>query len=205
MNNGYAIYVWRDGYDPTIPGCSQSDFLNWDKHSKCFTHTWDTHSRRQWLWNTSADEKFDGVAVNNEAYASLKCHSGQSEQIRYLQNLNMMKTEAMKQVHGHLLTHYSVSWHWGRCGSTQKLITYNGKTQDAVRHMVDIFDSIDVQGDPCHTTFFPSSCNKGNHTEAGMFDVFDHFKNNGIEQALPCIHYFRGIYSSGGNPDWPIL
>ena len=52
MNNGYAIYVWRDGYDPTIPGCSQSDFLNWDKHSKCFTHTWDTHSRRQWLWNT---------------------------------------------------------------------------------------------------------------------------------------------------------
>lgn len=320
MNNGYAIYVWRDGYDPTIPGCSQSDFLNWDKHSKCFTHTWDTHSRRQWLWNTckvqgreirkifladvhhklrdgfnakscgipgiqlikqtlseghstvpglqvyalfavsdidvseknlikhvvwyndhcaAANEKFDGVAVNNEAYASIKCHSGQSEQTKYLQNLNMIKTEAMKQVHGHLLTHYSVSWHWGRCGSTQKLITYNGKTQVAVRHMIDIFDSLDVQvgyitfpqisdrtklagyqyaldtgkeifvtlytnkGDPCQTTFFPSPCNKGNHTEAGMFDVFDNFKNNGIEHASPCIHYFRGIYSSGGNPDWP--
>lgn len=57
----------------------------------------------------------------------------------------MIKTEAMKQVHGHLLTHYSVSWHWGRCGSTQKLITYNGKTQVAVRHMIDIFDSLDVQ------------------------------------------------------------
>ncbi|VDI51780.1 Hypothetical predicted protein, partial [Mytilus galloprovincialis] len=130
-------------------------------------------------------------------------------------------------------------WHWGRCGSTQKLITYNGKTQDAVRHMIDIFDSIDIQvgyitfpqisdrtklagyqyaldtskeifvtlytnkGDPCQTTFFPSPCNKGNHTEAGMFDVFDNFKNNGIEHASPCIHYFRGIYSSGGNPDWP--
>lgn len=93
----------------------------------------------------AANEKCDGVAVNNEAYASIKCHSGQSEQTRYLQNLNMIKTEAMKQVHGHLLTHYSVSWHWGRCGSTQKLITYNGKTQVAVRHMIDIFDSLDVQ------------------------------------------------------------
>lgn len=57
----------------------------------------------------------------------------------------MIKTEAMKQVHDHLLTHDSVSWHWGRCGSTRKLITYNGKTQDAVIHMIDIFDSIDVQ------------------------------------------------------------
>ncbi|CAC5388611.1 unnamed protein product [Mytilus coruscus] len=196
MNNGYAIYVSRDGNEPTIPVCSQIDFLNWDKHSKCFIHTLDTHSRRQWLWRTyvhhklrdcfnakscglpgiqlikqtlseghsavlglqiytlfavsdidvsekdlikhvvwyndhcaAANEKFAGVAVNNEAYASIKCHSGQSEQTRYLQHLNMSKTEAMKQIHGHLLTH----WQWGPCGSAQKLITYNRKTQDVVQ------------------------------------------------------------------------
>ncbi|CAC5423364.1 unnamed protein product [Mytilus coruscus] len=298
MNNGYAMYVWRDGYDPTIPGCSESDFLNWNTHSKCFTHTWDTHSRRQWLWSTckvqsreirkifladvhhklrdgfnakscglpgiqlikqtvseghsavlglqiyalfavsdidvsekdlikyvvwyndhcaAANEKFDGVAVNNEAYASIKCHSGQSEQIRYLQNLYMIKTEGMKQIHGRLLTHYSVSWHWGRCGSTQKLITLvttfpqisdRAKLagyQHALDNSKEIFVTLYTnKGDPCQTTFFPSPCNKGNHTEAGMLYVFDNFKKYGIEHSRPCIHYFRGIYSSGGNPDWPI-
>lgn len=51
----------------------------------------------------------------------------------------------MKQSKGQLLTHYSVSWHWGRCGDTQKMMTFNGKTQDAVHHMIDIFDSVDVQ------------------------------------------------------------
>lgn len=49
----YAMYVWRDGFDPQIPGCDQTDFLTWDsKHSPCFTHTWNTREKRQWLWAT---------------------------------------------------------------------------------------------------------------------------------------------------------
>lgn len=319
-NAGYAMYVWRDGYDASIPGCTTADFMKWDKNGPCFSHTWDTQSKRQWLWDTcnlrgrevqkifladvhhklrdgfrsgscqssgiqtikqtlrdghhhvqglkiyalfavsdiavsekdlvpyvvwyndncaAANERFDGVAVNNEAYAPIKCQDGDTEQLKYLANLKAIKTEALKQQNGRLLTHYSVSWHWGRCGGTQKMMTFDGKTQDAVHHMMDIFDSIDVQvgyitfpaisdrlklagyqhalntgkeifvtlytnkGDPCQTTFFPTQCSKGNHTEAGMFDVFDHFASQGISQAKPCIHYFRGIYSSGGNPDWP--
>ena len=93
----------------------------------------------------ATNEKFDGVAVNNEAYSHIKCHSGVVEQRKYLQNLNMIKTEAMKQLYGHLLTHFSVGYHWGHCGGTPKMITYNGKSQEATRHMIDIFDSVDVQ------------------------------------------------------------
>ena len=49
----YAMYVWRTGFDPNVPGCDQTDFLEWDsKHSQCFTHTWDSPERRQWLWAT---------------------------------------------------------------------------------------------------------------------------------------------------------
>lgn len=51
-NSGYAMYVWRDGYDASIPGCTETDFLHWDKHGHCFSHTWDSPTKRQWLWST---------------------------------------------------------------------------------------------------------------------------------------------------------
>lgn len=49
----YAMYVWRTGFDPNVHGCDQTDFLDWNsKHSHCFTHTWNSPDKRQWLWNT---------------------------------------------------------------------------------------------------------------------------------------------------------
>ncbi|KAL3890002.1 hypothetical protein ACJMK2_002344 [Sinanodonta woodiana] len=186
----------------------------------------------------SAQERIDGVAVNNEAYAGIKC-SDNTTRTTYLNNLNTIKTEAALQLNGTLLTHYSVGWHWGLCNDLHDPITFNGKTADAVVHMIDIFNSVDVQvgaiifpdiadrmviaqynyavniSKPifttvytnkvsiCGTSFFPVTCNKGTHTEAGMLDIFSQFGSNGIGQAKPCIHYFRGIYSTGGNSDWP--
>lgn len=46
------MYVWRDGYDPLVAGCGIDDFLSWNKTSPCFTHTWSTQAKQQWLWAT---------------------------------------------------------------------------------------------------------------------------------------------------------
>jgi len=40
-----------------------------------------------------------------------------------------------------LKTHYSVSWNWFTAGD----VTFNSKTQNVLKHMIDIFDSIDMQ------------------------------------------------------------
>ena len=37
-----------------------------------------------------------------------------------------------------------------------------------------------------------------------MFDVFDTLVDDGtVKDVRPCIHYFRGVYCSGGHPEWP--
>lgn len=185
-------------------------------------------------------ERFDGIATNNEAYATIKC-GNMNERLKYLDNLQAIVTEARKQKHGVLLTHYSVSWHWGICHGVVSNMTWNGKTSDVTHHMIDIFDSIDVQvgyiiypaisdrmkiagydyamsinkpifttsytnkDSPCQITFFPDdSCRIKGHNETAMFSIFDGFPANGISYARPCIHYFRGIYSTGGYPGWPV-
>lgn len=57
----------------------------------------------------------------------------------------------------------------------------------------------------CQTTFFPQTCaHRKMKTESAMMAIFDKFSSSPIPLALPCIHYFRGIYSSGGHPDWPV-
>ncbi|KAH3877260.1 hypothetical protein DPMN_001122, partial [Dreissena polymorpha] len=89
-------------------------------------------------------ERFDGVAINNEAYAGIKCGSD-AERILYLERLREITSEAGKQTHGRLLTHYSMSWHWGQCHGAPSNITWNGHTYDVSHHMIDIFDSTDVQ------------------------------------------------------------
>ncbi|XP_062612670.1 uncharacterized protein LOC134274400 [Saccostrea cucullata] len=319
----YAMYVWRNGFDPNIPGCGKSEFLTWDsKHSHCFTHTWNTAGKRQWLWATcnlqgrevssifladvyhklktgyqanschssninllrttlleghshvsnlkiyalfaasDADvserhmipyvvwyndhcthtnlEKFDGVAVNNEAYASIKCSHDIDQRRTFLDHLQEIHDEAQKQQDGNLLTHFSVSWHWGRCGGHSQPFLWRGKTMDASHHMIDIFDSIDVQvgytifpqirdrmemagrnysstlrknifvtfytdkTEPCQITFFPQNCHLNGRSESNLFSIIDQFPQNGLGQEQPCIHYFRGVYSSGGNEDWPV-
>lgn len=121
------------------------------------------------------------------------------------------------------------------------MMTWNGKTRDVNHHMIDIFDSVDVQvgyiiypqiadrmrtagyyyavslnkqifttfytdpTSPYQTTFFPDdTCRIKGHHETSMFRVFDEFAANGIGSARPCIHYFRGVYSTGVVPAWPI-
>ena len=60
-----------------------------------------------------------------------------------------------------------------------------------------------LQTSPCQITFFPQPCHLHDHTEAGLYSVIDGFSHNGIGYAKPCIHFFRGVYSSGGNSGWP--
>lgn len=318
----YAMYVWRTGFDPNVHGCDQTDFLDWNsKHSHCFTHTWNSPDKRQWLWDTcnlpgreissifladvyhkvkagflsndcdSSDitllrttlseghsrvtnlkiyalfaasdievserhmvpyvvwyndncahtdqEKFDGVAVNNEAYAAIKCSSDLNQRTTYLDRLQEIHDGAQKQRHGRLLTHFSVSWHWGQCNGQSQPFLWRGKTSDASHHMIDIFDSIDVQvgyttfpqinermdlaglnysrllnkpsfvtfytdkTEPCQITFFPQTCKWSGRSESHLFSVIDQFPQNGLSGIQRCIHYFRGVYSSGGHPDWP--
>ncbi|KAL5013216.1 hypothetical protein ScPMuIL_007486 [Solemya velum] len=186
-------------------------------------------------------ERFDGFAVNNEAYSQIK-NADNATQAAYLDNLMNIVVAARKQVHGHLPVHYSIGWHWGQREGSPNIIHWQRKSQQSTMHMIDIFDSVDVQvgwtsfplitqrmkmagydyavqkGKPIYVTvytdkpkepnrllsFFPLS--RGHsplHSESGMFAVFDKFSSEGIPAAKPCIHYFRGVYSSGGHPDWP--
>ncbi|WAR03483.1 hypothetical protein MAR_010041, partial [Mya arenaria] len=190
---------------------------------------------------SNPNERFDGVAVNNEAYAGIKCNSD-AERTQYLDALAEIAVEAEKQTNGHLLTHYSMGWHWGICDGAPSAITWRGNTYNANHHMIDIFNSTDVQvgyiihprisdrmrsggydhamaagksifttvyTNPtslCQTTFFPNgTCFIQGHSEAAMFERFDEFSINNITHARPCIHYFRGIYSTGVHADWPSL
>jgi hypothetical protein len=60
------------------------------------------------------------------------------------------------------------------------------------------------QVDPCQITFFPAdTCMIPGHNETTMFQLFDAFGANGIGLARPCIHYFRGVYSTGVVAAWP--
>ena len=53
-------------------------------------------------------------------------------------------------------------------------------------------------------SFFPDEECKTGNTEEEMFDVFDTLVDDGtVKDVRPCIHYFRGVYCSGGHPEWP--
>ncbi|RLE22095.1 MAG: hypothetical protein DRJ50_08200, partial [Actinobacteria bacterium] len=91
-----------------------------------------------------AYERFDGVAVNNEAWSDVKCTSVVAEQ-DYLDNLQVIADEAALQVSAPLATHYSIGWKWSFCDSSEVTVDWDGTVQPATYHMIDIFDSIDVQ------------------------------------------------------------
>ncbi|XP_064645424.1 uncharacterized protein LOC135498856 [Lineus longissimus] len=190
----------------------------------------------------NANERFDGVAVNNEAFNK---SGSDAEQTSYLDKLQEIQTEAQKQVSGRLWTHYSIGWHWGltRDNKADRLVSWNGVTQKVSEHMIDIFDHVDAQvgytrfpeiadrvrkaglaharrtgkkmfasfytekndGVLCVSTFYPQPCQWGEKTESAMFEIFDNFANFGMADVEPTIHFFRGIYSSGGHPDWPVV
>ena len=40
-----------------------------------------------------------------------------------------------------LLTHYSLGWHWFEAGD----VTFNGVNKNVVKHMIDMFNSTDIQ------------------------------------------------------------
>ena len=50
----YSTYVWTNGFDPTVQGCDEEKFLAWSEtdNPECFTHTWNTAEKRDWLWNS---------------------------------------------------------------------------------------------------------------------------------------------------------
>ncbi len=192
-----------------------------------------------------ANARFDGIAVNNEAWSSIKCTTPPAEQA-YLDDLQAVVDAADLQVTGTLETHYSIGWHWGQCGGVDTDVDWNGTMKPATHHMIDIFDTVDVQiahvsvgtaasraitagyghaigqgktfyvlsytnrTDPgsCTATHFPYFCSftwsNSHRTDAYMTtQIFDEYPANGIPFARPGIHYFRGVYSTGGHADWP--
>jgi len=224
---GYAMYVWSDGFDATVPGCDEARLLAWDPNADaaCYVHNWLTPMSRQWLWDTvkrpgrqvervfisdvrhrleagypgdcshpdvelvrnmlrdghckaphaglyalfstgnpdvseqfhvpfvvwyndtcasGPNERFDGVAVNNEAWNDIKCTTPTAEQA-YLDDLQAVADAAELQINGTLATHYSIGWKWSFCGATEASVDWDGTIQPATHHMIDIFDSVDVQ------------------------------------------------------------
>ncbi len=92
----------------------------------------------------NASQRFDGVAVNNEGWNDVKCTSVVAEQ-DYLDNLQAIAYAADLQINGTLATHYSIGWKWSFCDSTEVTVVWDGTIQPATYHMIDVFDSVDVQ------------------------------------------------------------
>lgn len=82
----------------------------------------------------TAKEKVDGVAVNNEDFPK---YGSKQEKMNYLTNLAKISLKAGND----LLTHYSLGWHWFEAGN----VTFSGVTKNVVKHMIDIFNSTDMQ------------------------------------------------------------
>ncbi|MCP3978518.1 MAG: hypothetical protein GY716_04170 [bacterium] len=109
--------------------------------------------------------RFDGVAINNEAYGPLKC-AAESVQQDYLENLQAAQDAAQLQVTGDLLTHYSIGWHWGECDDVMIDIDWEGSIQPATHHMIDIFDSVDVQIATTNPLTVPTRANQAGYAHA---------------------------------------
>lgn len=323
----YAMYVWKDGFDATLPGCGEVELLASDP--ACETHNWETPAARQWLWDTAnrpgremgklfisdiksrledayfagdcahpdvvsvkqllmdghckapgtdlyalfatsnvavseqdhvpyvvwyndvcattPPQRFDGVAVNNEAWNDVKCTTSIAEEA-YLDDLQAIADAAALQTSGPLATHYSIGWKWSYCDGSEVDVDWDGTVQPVTHHMIDIFDSVDVQVahvsagtvasraqtagyahaiglgkdfhvlsytnesslSECTVTHFPFDCvgwpwSNAHRSDAYlMTEVFDQFAAEGIPDAKPGVHFFRGVYSSGGHPDWPM-
>jgi len=104
-------------------------------------------------WNkycaTCWNEKFDGVAINNEHFSTVKCDANGTEEF-LLTRLH----EAKQLCHeGGLELHMSLGWHWGWCSVTDEIpneIAWAPPgeppvTRPANEHFIDIADSVDAQ------------------------------------------------------------
>lgn len=88
---------------------------------------------------------FDGAAVNNEYFTSIKaCGAGnEAAQQTLLDNLSATANNASP-----LPLHFSISWNWWCCdcgAGTERLLEWGGVTKNVVGHMIDSVDSVDVQ------------------------------------------------------------
>ena len=89
---------------------------------------------------------FDGVAVIYNGYAAIKCSNG-TARTAFLDNLSNIVTiiRSTSQDSGKLSSHYSVGWDWGQCNGSSIDIIWNNKTQNVYHHVIDMFDSVDIQ------------------------------------------------------------
>ena len=84
----------------------------------------------------SQQEKLDGVAVNNEDFPR---EGTETEKIAFLDSLSNVARNAGAE----LQTHFSLSWNW--FASEPRNVEFNGTTKNVVQHMIDMFDSTDMQ------------------------------------------------------------
>lgn len=109
-------------------------------------------------WNRNCarcpNERFDGVAINNEAYTGVKCTAGAAE-ADILTRIHEAKVAAHA---GGLKLHMSLGWHWGWCSATSSTLTGipnnvawappgggPAVSKPANQHFLDILDSADAQ------------------------------------------------------------
>lgn len=104
-------------------------------------------------WNTQCarcpNERFDGVAINNERFSDINCDNNGSEE-EYLDRVWDPKVAAAA---AGLDLHMSLGWRWGLCdrgGGVVNNLSWAPPGSLAVvnpanHHFIDILDSIDVQ------------------------------------------------------------
>ena len=104
-NADYAMYVWKTGFDHTVQGCDLSKFLNWDTSDPiCFTHTWNTPSRRKWLWDTcnSAGREVTRIFLSDvhqmleTAFLLQKCDEKDAKLVKYTLTEGHLKVPQLK-------------------------------------------------------------------------------------------------------------
>lgn len=100
---------------------------------------------------------FDGVAVNNEYFSKIKKCNNETDvnDINVeAQQTHLDRLQSTVENASPLPVHFSVSWNWDCCScssdtyATRELLwpVNNGVTQSVLKHMVEVVDSVDVQG-----------------------------------------------------------
>mmetsp|Transcript_47308 Transcript_47308/g.71577 ORF Transcript_47308/g.71577 Transcript_47308/m.71577 type:complete len:415 (+) Transcript_47308:126-1370(+) len=105
-------------------------------------------------WNqycaSCPNEKFDGVAINNERFSTKKCDADGSEEFI----LNRLWDAKVAAAAGDIKLHFSIGWHWGWCDVGLGILNNIAwgppgggpiVTKPANGHFIDIADSVDVQ------------------------------------------------------------
>jgi len=90
---------------------------------------------------------FTGVAINNEHFSTVKSCTEENvpKQLQVLEDLRTAADNASP-----LPLHFSVSWNWHCCacssgGYVERPLFFDGRTKNALEHMLDLVDSVDVQ------------------------------------------------------------